>query len=122
MSEYDRVWRGNYLGEEPIRRLKVEVRVGKLKNGKATGKDEVIGEMIKGGDDRVVDWIWRLRNMVFESTVVQEDWRSDMIDPLYKVKGKRTEYTNCRGISLLSVVGKIYAVILVDKSVKCLRV
>ena len=27
--------------EEPIRRTEVEVRVGKLKNGKAAGKDEV---------------------------------------------------------------------------------
>ena len=31
-----------------------EVRVGKLKNGKATGKDEITGEMIKGGLDLVV--------------------------------------------------------------------
>ena len=36
------------------------MRVGKLKNGKATVKDEITGEMIKGGGDRVVDWIWRL--------------------------------------------------------------
>ena len=35
----------------------VEVRVGKLKNGNAAGKDEITGEMIKGGGDRVVDWI-----------------------------------------------------------------
>ena len=27
--------------------MEVEVRVGKLKNGKAAGKDEVKGEMIK---------------------------------------------------------------------------
>ena len=33
------------------------MRVRKLKNGKATGKDEVTGEMIKGGGGRVVDWI-----------------------------------------------------------------
>ena len=33
------------------------MRVGKLKNGKATGKDEITGEMLKGGDDRVEDWI-----------------------------------------------------------------
>ena len=32
---------GNYFGGEPIASTKVEVRVGKLKNGKATGKDEV---------------------------------------------------------------------------------
>ena len=31
---------------------------------------------IKGGDDRMMDWIWRLCNMVFESGVVPEDWRS----------------------------------------------
>ena len=36
------------------------MRVGKLKNGKAACKDEITGEMIKGGGDRVVDWIWRL--------------------------------------------------------------
>ena len=39
----------------PIGRADVEVRVGKLKNGKATGKDEIAGEMTKGGGDRVVD-------------------------------------------------------------------
>ena len=68
--------RGNYFGEEPIRRAKVEVRVRKLKNGKSAGKDDITKEMIKGGGDRVVDWIWRLCNMAFESGVVPEDWRS----------------------------------------------
>ena len=38
-----------------------------------------------------------------------------MIVPLYNGKGERTECKNYRGISLLSVVGKIYAGILVDK-------
>ena len=33
----------------------VEVRVGKLKNVKAAGKDEITGEMINGGGDWVVD-------------------------------------------------------------------
>ena len=31
--------------------------MGKLKNGKAAGKDEITGEMIKGGGDRVVEYI-----------------------------------------------------------------
>ena len=43
------------FGGEPIRRTEVEVRVGKRKNG----KDEVTGEMKKGGGNRVVDWVWR---------------------------------------------------------------
>ena len=44
------------FGEEAIGRTEVEVRVEKLKNGKATGKDEITAEMIKGGGDGVVDW------------------------------------------------------------------
>ena len=35
--------RGNYFGGEPIGRAEVEVRVGKLKNGKVAGKDEITG-------------------------------------------------------------------------------
>ena len=39
---------------EPIGRAEVEVRVDKLKNGKAAGKDEITGEIIKRGGDRVM--------------------------------------------------------------------
>ena len=91
------------------------MRVGKLKNRKATGKDEITGEIIEGGSDRVVDWIWRLSNMDFESGVVPEDWRSAVIVPVYKDKGERNECKNYRGISFSSVVEKLYAGILVDR-------
>ena len=40
--------------------------------------------MIKGGNDEVIDWIWRMCNMVFESGVVSGDWRSAVIVLLYK--------------------------------------
>ena len=53
--------------------------------------------------------------MAFESGVVSVEWRSVVIVPLYKGKGERTECNNCRGIRLLSVVGKIYAGVLVDR-------
>ena len=51
--------------------------------------------------------------MAFESGVVLKDWRSAGIVPLYNGKGERTECKNHRGISLLSLVGKIYVKILV---------
>ena len=89
--------------------------MGKLKNGKAIGKDEVKGEMIKGRGNRVVDWIWRVCNMTFESGVVLKDWRAAVTVSLYKDKGEKTVYVNYRGINLLSVVGKIYVGILIDK-------
>ena len=53
--------------------------------------------------------------MAFETGGMPEDWRSAVIVPLYKGKGDGTECKNYKGISLLSVVGKIYARILVDR-------
>ena len=52
------------VGEDPIGRAKVEVRVGKLKNRKTAGKDEGTREILKGGGGRVLYWIyvmWPLR-------------------------------------------------------------
>ena len=67
------------------------MRVGRIKSGKAAGKDEITGEMIKSEGDRVLDWIWRLCNTAFVNGVVPEDWRSAVIIPLYKGKGEMTE-------------------------------
>ena len=53
--------------------------------------------------------------MAFESVVVPEVWLSALIVPLHKGKGERTECSNYRGISSLSVVRKIYANTLVDR-------
>ena len=55
MCGFDGVQRGNYGVGEPIRRTNVEVIVGNLENGKAAGEDEITGEMIKMGDDRMLD-------------------------------------------------------------------
>ena len=49
MCGFDVIQRGNYFGGEPIGRVEVEVRVGKLKKGKAAGKDEITEDMIKDG-------------------------------------------------------------------------
>ena len=68
--------------------------MGKLKNGKDIDKDEVTGEMMKSGGDRVVDWILRRHNMAFESGVVLED----------KDKREKMEYSYYGGISLLNGV------------------
>ena len=56
--------------------------MGKYKNRKAAGKNEVIGEMLKGEGDMLVNWIWWLCNMAIESDVLPEDWRSTVIIPL----------------------------------------
>ena len=50
-----------------------------------------------------------------------EDWRSAMTISLCKGKEERTECQNYRGISLLSVIGKIYTGIFVDRVCRVAR-
>ena len=47
MCNFDKIRRGNYFGGEPIGRAEIMMRVSKLKNGKAAGKVEITGGMIK---------------------------------------------------------------------------
>ena len=56
--------------------------------------------------------------MTFETGIVLDDWRSAVVAQLYKDKGKRAKWGNYRGESLLIVVGKICAGILVDRVCK----
>ena len=59
--------------------------------------------------------------MAFEIGVVHKDLICAVIAPLYKDKGERNECKKYRGISLLSVVGKIYARILIDRVCRMTR-
>ena len=52
--------------------------------------------------------------MAFEN-VVPERWIPSIIVPLYKGEGERAECKNYSGISVLCLVGKIYAGITVDR-------
>ena len=56
-----------------------------------------------------INWVYRLCNMALESCGVKEDWKNATIISLYIDKRYRIECENYRGISLLSVVEKIYA-------------
>ena len=43
------------------------------------------------------------------------DWRGAFIVPLYKGKAGKCECSNSRGISLLSVVGKLFGRVLIKR-------
>ena len=71
-------------------------------------------EMLKAGGEVVVKWLVKLFNLVWRVGVVPNDWRKALIIPIHK-KGSRLECSNYRGISLLSVIGKLYARVLNDR-------
>ena len=59
-------------------------------------------EYLKKGGVAVLEWLVRLINLSFDIGVVP------YLVPLYKGKGGKCECSNSRGISLFSVVGKLY--------------
>ena len=52
------------------------------------------------------------------SGVVPEDWEVACIVPVYKGKGDRRDCANYRGISILSIPGKIYGRVLISRVIK----
>ena len=53
--------------------------------------------------------------VVWNNESVPQDWRDALMVVLYKRKGRKDDCKNCRGISLLSVVGKVLYRILLDR-------
>ncbi len=48
-------------------------------------------------------------------STVPDDWKKAIIVPLYKGKGSRSECSSYRGISLLSIPGKVYGRLLTER-------
>ncbi len=101
-----------------LERSKIMEAIRKLKVGKAPGPDGITAEMLIYGGEIVVDWMMWICNLAWEQSKVPEDWRKAIIVPLYQGKGNREECNNYRGISLLSVPGKIYGRILNERMMK----
>ena len=80
-----------------------------MKSGKAPELGGFPVECLNKGGMAVLEWLVMVRrlNLSFDMVVVPMDWRDACIVPLYKGKGDKCECSNCRGISLLSVVGKL---------------
>ena len=73
-------------------------------------------ECLKKGGMAVLEWLVRLLNVCFDMWVVPRDWRGACIVPMYKGKGDKCECRNSRGISLLSVVGKLFGRVLLKRA------
>jgi len=99
---------GDITTEEVIRAIK------KLKNGKSAGVDGIQAELLKNGGDELVKKMTTLCNQVWKSEQVPRDWKDGIIIPLPK-KGDLKDCNNWRGITLLSVPGKVMAGIILER-------
>ena len=84
-----------------------------IKNNKTAGSDGLVGELLKYGGSGMVFLLEQLFLVVWHEETVPKQWREGLIVTvnLFK-KGDREDPGNYRGITLLSVVGKVFCKIL----------
>ena len=105
------------IGAVPLLRIRDELMdvpsvdevwrsIAKLKNGKSAGMDGIPGEIWKYGGEVLLNRLHTIIVDVWESEEVPKEWRDGIFIPLHK-KGDKSICDNYRGMSLLSVAGKV---------------
>jgi len=89
--------------------------IDKLPSGKAPGKDCIPAEVIKSGKACLLVPLHKLLIQCWTEGAVPQDMRDANIITLYKNKGDRGDCNNYRGISLLSIIGKLFARIVLTR-------
>ena len=77
--------------------------------GKAPGEDGIPPEIIKYGKPALLEPLHALLCLCWRDGKVPQDMRDAKIVTLYKNKDDRSDCNNYRGISLLSIIGKVFA-------------
>ena len=83
--------------------------INALASGKAPGEDGIPPDVIKCGKTALLEPLHELLCLCWREGEVPQDMRNAKIITLYKNKGDRSDCNNYRGISLLSIVGKVFA-------------
>ncbi|CAF3333272.1 unnamed protein product [Rotaria sp. Silwood2] len=98
-------------GSNDITMAEVASAIKSLKSGKAAGIDEIRPEMLKTLNDDGIRWLTRICGIVWRTGKAPTDWQTGIVIPIFK-KGDQRECSNYRGITLLSLPGKVFARVL----------
>ena len=81
--------------------------IKQLRNGKATGPDNIPAEALKADVETSTEMLYPLFRDIWEKEEVPAEWKEGYLIKLPK-KGDLTSCSNYRGITLLSIPGKIF--------------
>ena len=95
----------------PISFEEIKKGVSQLRNGASAGPDLFLNEFLKKGTNGLLSYIHGLFNKLYEIGYFPESWTEGHIIPIFK-KGDKNEASNYRGITLLSIIGKLFTRIL----------
>ena len=101
------------MSEEPVFQELLDA-IERTSSGKAPGRCGISAEIWKHGGQTIQQKLFELILLIWKNEEVPQDWKDASIVPLFK-KGSRVDCGNYRGISLLSIAGKILARILLNR-------
>ena len=84
-----------------------------LNPNKATGSDDISGQMLLLCDDSVVSPLMIIFCSILETSVYPDQWKLANVVPIYKKEDKQL-VKNYRPISLLPICGKIFEKLIFD--------
>ena len=96
----------------------VSLSIKQLTSGKAAGADGIPPDVFKCGGETVAIELLKLFTQIWEEGSVPQDFKDADIIHLYKNKGDCKCCDNHRGISLLSIAGKIFARLILNRLFK----
>ena len=80
-----------------------------LSSGKTPGSDSIPAEIYKEGGSALLEKLHQLFTLTWQEETLPQDFKDASIIHLYKRKGNRQACDTHRGISLLSIAGKVPA-------------
>ena len=100
---------GLYITKEDIRKA-----IKSLKRRKAPGSDAITAEVLKAGGETMVSMLDKIFLKVIEEEDIPMEWAKMLVTPIHK-KGDKHNHANYRAIALLSIPGKVFNKVILQK-------
>ena len=84
----------------------VKAEIGRLKNNKAAGIDQLPAELLKHGGETLATALYWAITKIWEGEILPEEWMEGVVCPIYK-KGDKLDCCNYRAITVLSAAYKV---------------
>ena len=85
-----------------------------MKHDKAPGICGIHAKLLKAGVTAVLVSLHADLCSAWNTGIIPTEWKQGLVVPLWKGKGDRQDCNNYRGVTLLSVPGKLFARIILD--------
>ena len=95
--------------------VETQAAVNQLKWGKTPGICGIHADLLKAGGNAVLVSLHAVLCSARSTGIIQTDWKRGLVVPLWKGKGDRQDYNNYRGARLISVPGKVFARIILER-------